>query len=240
MIEELNRFYGETEKLKHLRVIEYEGRDLSKIVISTRGTNMTGPQLYDILLNTYKLQMEMAEAEYVLAITTLMDTKEGFLRLKKALFAIDKELEVKNENQSISYAPVKTKAVMPQHEAFLCEKEECLLGQGENRIAGSFVNMYPPGIPILVPGELITGDIMKHIQDYLEAGLSVKGIKEKKYLNSLILYLLWPSAIFDATDTAALFIWSAIAYFSSAGKYLINLYIPTANLTAFFQAFRSL
>ncbi len=181
-IEELYCFYEEMKQLKHLKVIEYEGRDLSKIVISTRKTNMTGTELYDILLTTYKLQMEMAEAEYVLAITTLMDTKAGFSRLKEALLAIDESLVPKEEQHCISYAPVETEALLPQHEAFLCEKEQCKLEQCVDRIAGGFVNLYPPGIPILAPGERITSQIIKHIQDYRNAGLSIKGLIEKKYL----------------------------------------------------------
>lgn len=182
LIENLHNFYEEMGKLKHLRVLDYEGRDLSKIIISTRETDMTGTQLYDILLRNYKLQMEMEEADYVLAIATVGDTREGFARLEKALKEIDAALTVEHKQVEVSYAPVKTEAVLLQHEAFSCEKVKCELTDCNGQIAGDFVNLYPPGIPILVPGEKITDTIIEHIQAYLHAGLSIKGLIDEKYL----------------------------------------------------------
>lgn len=182
LIANLQNFYRETGSLKHLKVIDYEGRDLSKIVVSTKETNMTGTELYDILLTDYKLQMEMAEADYVLAIATVGDTREGFERLVNALKRIDATLERKEELSRVSYEPVEAEVVMLQHEAFLCKKEQCLLEESENKIAGSFINLYPPGIPILAPGERITHEILEHICAYMEAGLSIKGVIDKKYV----------------------------------------------------------
>lgn len=182
LIANLQNFYRETGSLKHLKVIDYEGRDLSKIVVSTKETNMTGTELYDILLTDYKLQMEMAEADYVLAIATVGDTREGFERLVNALKRIDATLERKEELSRVSYEPVAAEVVMLQHEAFLCKKEQCLLEESENKIAGSFINLYPPGIPILAPGERITHEILEHIRAYMAAGLSIKGLIDKKYV----------------------------------------------------------
>ena len=182
LIANLQNFYRETGSLKHLKVIDYEGRDLSKIVVSTKETNMTGTELYDILLTDYKLQMEMAEADYVLAIATVGDTREGFERLVNALKRIDATLERKEELSRVSYEPVAAEVVMLQHEAFLCKKEQCLLEESENKIAGSFINLYPPGIPILAPGERITREILEHIRAYMAAGLSIKGLIDKKYV----------------------------------------------------------
>ena len=182
LIVNLQDFYRQTRSLKHLRVIDFEGRDLSKIIISTKETNMTGTQLYDILLTDYKLQMEMAEADYVLAIATVGDTKEGFERLIDALKRIDAGLELIEEANRVSYAPVEAEVIILQHEAFLCKKEQCLLEDSENKIAGSFINLYPPGIPILAPGERITHEILEHIRAYMEAGLSIKGLIDKKYV----------------------------------------------------------
>ncbi|SET59953.1 aminotransferase class I/II-fold pyridoxal phosphate-dependent enzyme [[Clostridium] polysaccharolyticum] len=182
LIHNLRYFYEEMSELNHIKVIEANGRDLSKILISTKGTNMTGPELYDILLKKYKLQMEMAEADYVLAITTIGDTKEGFDRLMAALREIDTTLSKCSEAGNASYTPVKAEVVLLQHKAFEREKEYCLLEKSENRIAGGFVNLYPPGIPILVPGEKITHDILEHIYAYQETGLSMKGLKDEKYV----------------------------------------------------------
>lgn len=183
LMQNLDEFYDDMKTLKHLKVIDFEKRDLSKIIISTSQTNMTGTQLYDILVTNYKLQMEMAEADYVLAIASVGDTAEGFMRLRKALKEIDATLCQEKMEQKPSYAPVEAEVVLLQHEAFLCEKELCPILDSENRIAGSFVNLYPPGIPILAPGERITHDIMEHIIAYKEAGLSIKGLVDEKYVS---------------------------------------------------------
>lgn len=182
LIKALYNFYKEMGKLKHLRVIDYEGRDLSKIIISTRETNMTGSELYDILLKNYKLQMEMEQADYVLAMATVGDTEAAFERLATALLEIDSKLAKETEQVQVSYAPVKAVPVLLQHEAFVCTKVKCELNQCEDKIAGEFVNLYPPGIPILVPGERINHDVIRRIQDYIDAGLSIKGLIDEKYL----------------------------------------------------------
>ena len=67
-------------------------QDIGKLVISVKETNLSGQQLYDILLRKYHLQMEMSCASYVLAMFTVCDTIEAYDRLKKSLFEIDWEL----------------------------------------------------------------------------------------------------------------------------------------------------
>ncbi|MFQ7549289.1 MAG: hypothetical protein ACLRMZ_01830 [Blautia marasmi] len=67
--------------------------DESKMVVSTANTSIDGAKLHEILLERYHLQMEMAASQYVIALTSVMDTEEGFARLEKALLEIDKELE---------------------------------------------------------------------------------------------------------------------------------------------------
>lgn len=183
----LKKFYEEMQCLKHLKVIDYEGRDMSKIIISTKETNMTGTELYDILLNNYKLQMEMAEADYVLAIASVGDTEDGFRRLQCALIEIDSTMEQKREGAHISYYPIEAKVVLLPHEVFHekvfhVKKCTCLLEESINHIAGSFVYLYPPGIPILAPGELIQEEMIERIHAYLDSGLSVKGLLDKKYI----------------------------------------------------------
>lgn len=182
LVQNLEVFYEEMKALKHLLVIDHEGRDMSKIIISTRQTNMTGTELYDILVTNYRLPMEMAEADYILAMATVGDTAEGFERLKTALKEIDATLSQEASTKKPSYAPVEAEVVLLQHEAFLCQKKTCLLENSENEIAGSFVNLYPPGIPILAPGERITHNTIEHIKSYMEAGLSIKGLVDEKYV----------------------------------------------------------
>ena len=82
----------ELQGLKHLEILQTEQFDRSKFLISVKKTGITSKKLADILLHTYHLQMEMTGGTYVLAMTALGDTKEGFERLKRALFEIDQSL----------------------------------------------------------------------------------------------------------------------------------------------------
>ena len=178
----LHEFYEGTKDLKCLKVESAKGRDLSKIIISTRETYMTGPQLYDILLQDYKLQMEMAEADFVLAIATVGDTKEGLLRLQNALHEIDEGLTRCPSKNRVFYIPIEAKVELLQHEAFYRKKKSCLLTDSVGQIAGDYVYLYPPGIPILVPGEIIQEQIVEEIQEFVASGLAVKGLIDKKYV----------------------------------------------------------
>lgn len=182
LLKHLNDFYEEMKSLKYLKVLDYEGRDLSKIIISTKESNMTGTQLYDILLNNYKIQMEMVEEDYVLAIASVGDTPEGFTRLKNALKEIDAAAKSRDSQKTVSYGTIEAVVACTQHEAFHMKKKQCLLKESVGQVSANFVYLYPPGIPILAPGEFIQKEIVERIHSYLESGLSVKGLLDEKYI----------------------------------------------------------
>ena len=141
---------------------------------------MTGEQLYDILREEYHLQLEMAGEKTALAIITGWDTEEGISRFINALLEIDKGLSKAVESK------VSNKIViLPQKKMNICEawdedKETVPFDAAEDRIAAEFVNLYPPGIPIIVPGEVYTREIIESIESYMEQGLNVQGVERKK------------------------------------------------------------
>lgn len=190
LLKHLNDFYEEMKSLKHLKVLDYDGRDLSKIIISTKESNMTGTQLYDILLNNYKIQMEMVEEDYVLGIASVGDTSEGFTRLKNALKEIDAAAKSRDSQKTVSYETIEAVVACTQHGAFHMKKKQCLLKESVGQVSASFVYLYPPGIPILAPGEFIQKEIVERIYSYLESGLSVKGLLDEKYVQVINNYLL--------------------------------------------------
>ena len=152
-----------------------------KLVISVKNTSMTGRQLYDVLREKYHLQMEMASGTYVLAILSMMDTAEGIKRLSKALCEIDDELSsLHQRGLSLPYlesAPFKSMELWESYSGAYEEKDLC---QSQGRVAAEFVNLYPPGIPLLVPGEVITGQFINIIREYQENGYTVQGINNQK------------------------------------------------------------
>ena len=94
--QKLNDFYGKVKKdCKHLRFPDtssFFGFDMGKIVIVTKNTNMNGMELCDILRTKYKIELERAEQNYAIAMTSICDTTEGFKRLADALIDVDKLL----------------------------------------------------------------------------------------------------------------------------------------------------
>ncbi len=152
-----------------------------KLVISVKGTSMTGQQLYDVLRRKYHLQMEMASGTYVLAILSMMDTKEGLKRLSKALCEIDKELySLEIEKFLLVHSKKVPEKRLELWDSFLKTYEEEDLDCALGRIAAEFVNLYPPGIPLLVPGEVISAQFVDMIKEYQKKGYTVQGVNDKK------------------------------------------------------------
>ena len=70
--------------------------------------------------------------------------------------------------------------ILPLSEAWDAEREEILLDEAAGRYAGEFVSLYPPGVPILVPGEKITEELSHRVLRWWEQGLTVQGIEKRK------------------------------------------------------------
>lgn len=165
-------------------------QDIGKLLISVKGTGLTGHQLYETLLEKYHLQTEMAAESYVLAMFTLNDGEEAYERMTHALLEIDGSLpdslevggsdegtEAQSENSGIDRsAKPWGEAAIPLAQAWDMAGEEVLLENGIGRCAGEFVNLYPPGTPLLVPGEIITKELWGKIRRAREQGLTVQGI----------------------------------------------------------------
>lgn len=177
-------FLHKTEKLQSLRVFACSRRmDAGKILIETGKTGLTGQQLYDILLEKYHLQMEMAAGNYVTAIVTCCDSREGWERLAEALTRIDAEYGSRSLGngdgiQTARRPYPELERRMPLTEALDQNKEWCPLCEAKGRIAGGFINLYPPGIPLAVPGEVLSGEVIGLIQSYFREGLPLQGLSE--------------------------------------------------------------
>ena len=178
MIEE---FRNKAEKLNKLFVFIPDcDYDIGKIVIGTTRTQISGTDLKNLLLDKYKIELEMASENYALAMTSVADSKEGFTRLIEALFEIDEKLL----NEEIKYFE-EIKYPTKIMEIYEADKKEMVLAEleaSEGKISGGFIFAYPPGIPWVVPGEIITKDIVKQIFRYREIGIDVRGICDGKIL----------------------------------------------------------
>lgn len=185
------QYEGLLEALSRCRCLKFPSpdftkQDIGKLVISVKNSGLTGKGLYDILLNKYRLQMEMAAETYVLAMFTLCDGPEAYSRLIQALLEIDDSF-LKDEKKSSArpsafrvsaYAEENGRQdTLPLSEAWDREEEIVPLAGSRGRYAGEFVNLYPPGVPLLAPGERITGELLLKMQEWLKQGLTVQGIE---------------------------------------------------------------
>ena len=185
--ERLKKLRRELKKLKKLQLVETNAYDCSKIVISTKNTVKgqevyTGKILYEELLTSYHLQMEMASREYVLAMTSVCDTEEGFRRLKEALFQIDESLERKEiDNTSMELPRLQRVYTSAEAENLSEEKsnvETLLPKECQERISLEYAYVYPPGIPLIVPGERISKKAVELLQLYEKSGFDIEGLKQ--------------------------------------------------------------
>ena len=196
---QLHRLRRRLGQMRHLRLADtgligqagIRDLDISKIVVSTRGTclypaedgltGFTGAQLDDILRREYHLEMEMYGADYVTAITTVMDSGEGLERLGDALTRIDSQLtdagykpDGRSGDQKSVYS-MRCDTAMSMGEAMEEKMASVGLEDSAGCISGEFVYIYPPGIPIVAPGEWISRPILEVILEYRDKGLPVQG-----------------------------------------------------------------
>lgn len=196
----LDAFYRDTADLTQLHVMRREDLckeeaydwDDSKLIIYA-GT-MGGEALHQELLGHYHLQMEMVSADYVLGMTSLMDTDEGMRRLVTALHEIDEKNRRMAEPHETAEENRKTEldGEVPEagftarmyrenprrmqiYQALDLPYREVPFDEAVGKMAADYVYLYPPGIPLIVPGEIITEEFIRHIRECRERKLNVEG-----------------------------------------------------------------
>lgn len=163
---------------KHLEFLPANNtQDIGKLVILSGKAGLSGQQIYDILLKEYHLQLEMAASDHCLAMFTIGDREEAYERMKRALLEIDQQItEGEWSKQESSLYEKRPEVCLSLGDAWDAAKEEIPLSQAAGRIAGEFINLYPPGIPILVPGEQMEEIHCRRLEEYAKEGLNVQGI----------------------------------------------------------------
>ena len=145
-------------------------------------SSLNGRQLHRILREEFHLEMEMEAENYVLALAAVGDTEEGFRRLCEAVEEIERRESLKYREETEEKEPVKNsrmKQVMRISQAMDAECERYCLDECIGRISAEFAYLYPPGIPLLVPGEQISGHFVKNVRRYLEQGFEVQGLSDQ-------------------------------------------------------------
>ena len=176
------------EEETFLRTLETGIRLLDKTMADAKAagrTEISGKELQDILLEKYRVELEMACSSYVCALSSVADREEDLRRLTHALLDLDGILKRICGRQKKVYAkdtviPAIQRCTLLQADGHT--REYCKLEKAAGRISGDFVTLYPPGIPILAPGELAEEQILERINRYVREGLEVDGVRNGRIL----------------------------------------------------------
>lgn len=191
--EALSEAYAQAGALKHLTLIGaeksrtgraggrpgengYSGagkpgllRDRSKLVVSTVRTTLSGTALMERLRREYHIEAEMAQEQYLVAMTGMGDTREGLSRFVRALLEIDAGCRpVPGKRAPYPALPVCRQGMAEAEEL---PSEECRIAMSAGRTAAEYVWAYPPGIPLLVPGEEISKEMVDFLLHKEEGGV---------------------------------------------------------------------
>ena len=185
-IDRLDTFYTNVKQLQKLRLLFDPDDDL---VVTAYGTELSGGELARRLREEHQIETEMSSAHHVIAMTSVCDTDEGFDRLLHALLQIDKTIGYSdNASTSAVLAQLPQKAFEP-FESQRRRAVTVLFADAAGKTAMETIYAYPPGIPYIVPGEVISQSILEQLAQLLSNGVEVTSAT--KQLPQAILVADW-------------------------------------------------
>ena len=151
------------------------GLDVTKVTVSVRGLGLTGVEAEQLLRHTYKVQCELSDAENLLFIISYADTEREVARLAEALRALAREhARTPGKREMPVLPPVPETACAPRA-AFFAAKERVPFDTAAGHIAAEQVMFYPPGVPLLAPGDRVRQAAIDYIRAMQRAGRKVVG-----------------------------------------------------------------
>jgi arginine/lysine/ornithine decarboxylase len=185
----LERFYHSISGLKNItvmdrRIIGISGvykLDAAKLTVCVGNTDINGHRLQEILRNSYHIEMEMAAPEYALGITGICDTDEGFMRMSAALYDIDRNCvkPLKSDSKAagnISRTVIKPEQILLPCQAAEYETEIVNIKECIGRISASCISLFPPGCPLIIPGERLDYELIDYIRQIKQTGITITGL----------------------------------------------------------------
>ena len=167
--------------LKTFDVIKNFELDLTKVTVNVEELGLTGIEAEKILRRDLKIQCELSDAANLLFLLTYADDEEKILQLIQALkklSACRKKFLPPKSFANYSVQKISAAEVSPR-EIFFAETEKVLLEKSVGRICAEEVTFYPPGIPILNLGEMVTAEVVKFIREQKNLGVKVIGAADK-------------------------------------------------------------
>ena len=160
--------------------------DPTKLSVHTRDIGLAGIEVYDLLRDEYDIQIEFGDIGNILAYLSIGDRPQELERLVSALAEIRRRFQMDGSGL-LSQEYIDPEVVLSPQEAFYAEKRSIPLMDSAGMVCSEFVMCYPPGIPILAPGERITQDILDYIEYAKVKGCSLTGPEDPEILNINVL-----------------------------------------------------
>lgn len=159
--------------------------DPTKLIIPVTDLGITGYDAEVWLREKYNIEVELSDLYNILCIITPGDTEEETSILIKALQELStNQGPVSHKSKATIHIPNIPLLSLSPRDAFYAESEVVPFQESVGRVIAEFIMVYPPGIPILIPGEIITQENLNYINENLDAGLPVQGPEDPK-LNKL-------------------------------------------------------
>lgn len=166
----LEGFKKQLRRLRRLEVLNYTENsesifafDKSKLVISAAHTNITGGRLFALLRDKYKIELEMCGGDYAIAMTSMADSQEDLSILADALLSIDKALLPVNRSPLCATIKALPKRNMSIAQALESPKKVIDKQLSKDSVCAEYIWLYPPGIPIITPGEAVNDETLSII-----------------------------------------------------------------------------
>ena len=148
--------------------------DVTKLSVNTLNIGLAGIEVYDLLRDEYDIQIEFGDLGNILAYISIGDRIREIERLVSALYEVRRRFS-KSKSDLMSHEYIDPQVAVSPQEAFYAPKESLEIEKTAGRVCSEFVMCYPPGIPILAPGERITEEILRYIAYAKEKGCSMTG-----------------------------------------------------------------
>ena len=148
--------------------------DTTKLSVNTLDIGLAGIEVYDILRDEYNIQIEFGDLGNILAYVSVGDKNKNIERLISALYEI-KRIYKKSKTGMLDSEYISPQVFCSPKEAFYAEKKSLPIADTIGEVCSEFVMCYPPGIPILAPGELITKELIEYITYAKEKGCVITG-----------------------------------------------------------------
>lgn len=153
--------------------------DVTKLSVNTFDVGLAGIEVYDLLRDEYDIQIEFGDIGNILAYISVGDREREIERLVGALSEIRRRFK-KEKTGMLDHEYISPHVAVSPREAFFGEKMSLPIEQTEGRVCGEFVMCYPPGIPILAPGEIITSEILDYVSYAKAKGCFMTGTEDIK------------------------------------------------------------